>query len=1200
VAEWEQAVQSQEDELREMGMELTQRAREWQRTQRSSSLHSFEAYLTALQKFNSNSDAAFCEIEPGAMDAMGLELLANLAVAIVDPDRAVPPVTPLGGFSGREAGGPGKAAKEALCYLVDWFYQDDVLKESWQHQGYSALGCDPRTDEWQGAVDEYIQIATALVRACEDAGSATVQTAGSPTLAPPHPPGKSECQAALDLLDAVRLCVLHQAAIPGDSSGARLEPPNGPGLLHLAARRGLAAAAELLLIAGGQVDLRDHEGRTALHMCFCVGTVDRGAMKKMLIEWGADPNAADSKGRTPMHYAILGTTIIGEPRERLPDDDGDWPHGEAPVPGELDEYLLQSGRIDLNAEDSEGYTPLWQTVKRCGDRGMGGDHVQHAHRQLAALLEHGQRGEGVAGALEVDCLRHGRSGQAPEAGSPGEFQRTPLFAAVQNKDVAAVSALLEAKADGAYLDTKGDSPLSLAIREASSEVDIELTEVLLAAPLPASATWREPSFPATKDGERSLAHLLVDSVHRGGEVTRRLLEALAARAGGGEALDVLDQRGRSVLERAVREECLPLLGCLLGLGAVVGGGQGGINPNVFCGSSTEPLLHLACGLSYPTAELLATHQRTQIDIRAGDAGRHTALQEWVATRGGQEAGSSSAKVMKLLIANKADPDACYADPARGIGLGLQPGETTMLHYACATKDAASIDILLAAGAQTSRVPGRPLLQVAVEIESKTERDVAVIQPLLQHRDPTEEELAPSLRSAVRMAMDACSEQHRALRVCIVDIVLRFAPGPATPAVLAMELASERESQTGQTLLGLLLSDLSRFPGSLDPALEAAVAHGQLWATESLLETSLVASRATDPNAGRIHVAYTQGRFDLLQALLIARASVDAVDEADDTILDRICDQRVGAEGTTSANQGLWMMRLCLEKGAADPNHVASTTGEGLLHRACRQGRWALTELLIKHGASLVATDPDTGRTPLHHATAALSTKCLKACLAAIASQELSGAIDLQDAQGDTPMHIAAREGEQRLLLLLHEAGGDPEIRNKERETPKALLRLVLDDLERAASDAVAASERRWEDSVVGQWRASDVVAWIWSLEFGREGGAMVARRFAEAGIDGQDLLSLQDGDLLPCWQGGIGIELSVHRRKILRAVDAMCRDDDEAVRALDHALAEAVARHCTPEEHAWIAAAVGRHYGASDRHHQQVGSGSSPRALGGA
>ena len=100
----------------------------------------------------------------------------------------------------------------------------------------------------------------------------------------------------------------------------------------------------------------------------------------------------------------------------------------------------------------------------------------------------------------------------------------------------------------------------MALQTASVEVDIEICQALLSGPKPSEATWREPSLP-TGDGERTLPHILVDSKHRGSGITQRLLALLLASVEGGasEVLDATDQRGRRVIERAIREECLPCI-----------------------------------------------------------------------------------------------------------------------------------------------------------------------------------------------------------------------------------------------------------------------------------------------------------------------------------------------------------------------------------------------------------------------------------------------------------------------------------------------------------------------------------------------------------------------------------------------------------------------------------------------------------------
>ena len=161
---------------------------------------------------------------------------------------------------------------------------------------------------------------------------------------------------------------------------------------------------------------------------------------------------------------------------------------------------------------------------------------------------------------------------------------------------------------------------------------------------------------------------------------------------------------------------------------------------------------------------------------------------------------------------------------------------------CHTKDATSLQILLEAGADT-HPQGRPLLQTAVEINTRTAQDIAVTQALLQHRNPTQEEVDPALSAAVRLAMEAPNDPERELRCCIFDLVLRVAPGPQTQQQLAVGLAAQRESLTGRRLLGMLISDLAlrsaSSPGALNDALGAAVAAGMTWSGEMLLEASRI-------------------------------------------------------------------------------------------------------------------------------------------------------------------------------------------------------------------------------------------------------------------------------------------------------------------------------------------------------------------------
>ena len=109
--------------------------------------------------------------------------------------------------------------------------------------------------------------------------------------------------------------------------------------LHLAARFGREDLAELLIVAGANVEALNEHDERPLHAAAAYG---RPAVVKLLLSRGVEVNARGPAGKTALHAAAFGVGVTSDVDARI----------------EVAKRLLAGG-ADVNArQPGNGFTPL--------------------------------------------------------------------------------------------------------------------------------------------------------------------------------------------------------------------------------------------------------------------------------------------------------------------------------------------------------------------------------------------------------------------------------------------------------------------------------------------------------------------------------------------------------------------------------------------------------------------------------------------------------------------------------------------------------------------------------------------------------------------------------------------------------------------------------------------------------------------------
>lgn len=214
--------------------------------------------------------------------------------------------------------------------------------------------------------------------------------------------------------------------------------------LHRAAAWGRVEAAEALLSAGAKLDAASNMGRTPLHKAAGRHFKDNTAMIKLLLERGADPNARDGQGDSPLWAGAqpgmpdVARLLIGAGADvNNRNKQGRTPLHWAVFTKKSDyaKVLLEAG-AEVDARDEDGRTPL---------RHAGG----HVTLDLARLL--------LARGAKLDAINLKKG-------------RTTLHEVARYGEAEVAALLIDKGADVNARDKDGLTPLGLAQQEGKPAV----------------------------------------------------------------------------------------------------------------------------------------------------------------------------------------------------------------------------------------------------------------------------------------------------------------------------------------------------------------------------------------------------------------------------------------------------------------------------------------------------------------------------------------------------------------------------------------------------------------------------------------------------------------------------------------------------------------------------------------------------------
>jgi ankyrin repeat protein len=278
--------------------------------------------------------------------------------------------------------------------------------------------------------------------------------------------------------------------------------------LHQAIEQGNLERARDLLGKRAEVNEKDYNGRTPLHLAIQKGHKE---IAELLIQNGSDINERNNGGMTPLHLAIVNRVTLR------------WSHGIEPRHLEIGEYdtelidLLITKGADVNAKNHNGRTPLHIAVAThlqilSADRRWGLPEilpsVSDIDREMLRLLI--DRGADV-NTKDDEGLTPLHTVFVPfvlTLDTEGKTAAMTIPISLEEPKKKLIGLLIDMGSDINATDNKGETVLHRAIRNGPEEA----AELLIARGADVNAKTKEGATSlhlAARKGYKELAELLI-------------------------------------------------------------------------------------------------------------------------------------------------------------------------------------------------------------------------------------------------------------------------------------------------------------------------------------------------------------------------------------------------------------------------------------------------------------------------------------------------------------------------------------------------------------------------------------------------------------------------------------------------------------------------------------------------------------------